>query len=219
MRREPEAIDVSQPAKVHPTALVEDGVVLGDGTAVWDSAHLRGPSTVGRDCIIGEKSYVAYGVRIGDRVKVNAFVYLCTGVTLEDGVMVSAGTVFTNDRYPRATTADLTELRPSDPDEDTTATLVGAGATIGARAVIGPGVDLGRFSMVAAGAVVTHDVADFHLVAGLPARTIGLVCRCGPPLLRVGPGEALGDHDELPCVACHRRYAVVGGRVKELDPT
>lgn len=210
---------MSQQAKVHPTALVEDGVVLGEGTAVWDSAHLRGPSTVGRDCIIGEKSYVAYGVRIGDRVKVNAFVYLCTGVTIEDGVMVSAGTVFTNDRYPRATTPDLTDLRPSDPDEDTTSTLVGAGATIGARAVIGPGVDLGRFSMVAAGAVVTHDVDDFHLVAGLPARTIGLVCRCGPPLLRVGPGEALGDPDELTCVACHRRYAVVGGRVKELDPT
>lgn len=204
-------------ARVHPTALVEDGVDLGEGTAVWDSAHLRGPSTVGSDCIIGEKTYVAYGVHIGDRVKVNAFAYLCTGVTLEDGVMVSAGTVFTNDRYPRATTPDLAELRSSDPDEDTLSTLVGAGATIGARAVIGPGVDLGQFSMVAAGAVVTHDVADFHLVAGLPARTVGIVCRCGPPLLRVGPGEALGDHEELTCGACGRRYAVTAGRVVERD--
>lgn len=210
---------MSPGATVHPTALIEDGVVLGEGTAVWDSAHLRGPSSVGRDCIIGEKSYVAYGVRIGDRVKLNAFVYVCTGITIEEGVMVSAGTVFTNDRYPRATSPDLTELRSSDPDEDTTSTLVGAGATIGARAVIGPGVDLGRFSMVAAGAVVTHDVADFHLVAGLPARTVGLVCRCGPPLVRVGPGEALGDHDELTCGSCGRRYAVTSGRVKELDPT
>ena len=206
-------------ARVHPSALVEDGVVLGSGTSVWDNAHLRAPCTIGRDCIIGEKSYVAYGVAIGDRVKVNAFVYLCTGVTLEDGVMVSAGTVFTNDRYPRATTADLSALRSSDPDEDTTSTSVGAGATIGARAVIGPGVDLGRFSMVAAGSVVTRDVSDFHLVAGLPARTIGVVCRCGPPVLRLAAGEALADHDELVCGACGRRYAVTGGRVKELDPT
>ena len=113
-------------ARVHPTALVEEGVSLGEGTAVWDHAHLRGPARVGRDCIIGEKTYVAYGVEIGDRVKVNAFVYLCTGVTLEDGVMVSAGTVFTNDRYPRATTPDLSALRPSDPDEDTTSTVVAA---------------------------------------------------------------------------------------------
>ena len=140
------------PARVHPTALVEDGVVLGEGTAVWDNAHLRGPSRIGADCIIGEKTYVAYGVEIGDRVKVNAFVYLCTGVTVEDAVMISAGTVFTNDRYPRAATPDLAELRSSDPDEDTTTTLVGAGATIGARAVIGPGVDIGRCAMVAAGA-------------------------------------------------------------------
>ncbi len=204
-------------ARVHPSALVEDGVVLGEGTAVWDNAHLRAPCRIGRDCIIGEKTYVAYGVEIGDRVKINAFAYLCTGVTVEDGVMISAGTVFTNDRYPRATTPDLAELRSSDPDEDTTATLVGAGATIGARAVIGPGVDIGRFAMVAAGAVVTHDVADFHLVAGLPAVTIGVVCRCGPPLLRIRPGEDLGDHEELTCAACGRRYSVTGGRVKELD--
>lgn len=203
--------------RVHPTALVEDGVVLGEGTAVWDSAHLRAPCRIGRDCIIGEKAYVAYGVAIGDRVKINAFAYLCTGVTVEDGVMISAGTVFTNDRYPRATTPDLAALRSSDPDDDTTATLVEAGATIGARAVIGPGVDIGRFAMVAAGAVVTHDVAAFHLVAGLPAVTIGIVCRCGPPLLRIRPGDDLGDHEELTCATCGRRYAVTGGRVKELD--
>lgn len=202
-------------ARVHPTALVEDGVVLGEGTVVWDNVHLRGPSRIGRDCIIGGKTYVAYGVEIGDRVKINAFVYLCTGITVEDGVMISAGTVFTNDRHPRATTPDLAELRSSEPDEDTTSTLVGAGATIGARAVIGPGVDLGRFSMVAAGSVVTRDVPDFHLVAGVPATTIGVVCRCGPPVLRVRAGDPLGDHDDLGCPGCGRRYAVIGERVKE----
>jgi len=205
-------------ARVHPTALVEEGVTLGAGTAVWDNAHLRGPATVGADCIIGEKTYVAYGVEIADRVKVNAFAYLCTGVTLEEGVMVSAGVVFTNDRYPRATTPDLAELRPSGPDDETTSTVVAAGATIGARAVIGPGVDIGRFAMVAAGAVVTRDVLDFHLVAGLPATTVGLVCRCGPPLLRVRAGEPVGDHDRLTCDACGRSYAVTAGRVEEVVP-
>src|SRR3954454_14733559 len=126
-------------ARVHPTALVEEGVALGDGTSVWDNVHIRGPGTViGVDCIIGEKTYIAYGVCIGDRVKINAFVYICTGVTIEDGVMISAGTTFTNDRYPRATTSDLAKLRPSEPDEHTLPTIVRAGTAIGARATIGP---------------------------------------------------------------------------------
>ncbi len=127
------------PARIHPTALVEAGVEIGEGTSVWDDVHVRGPgTTIGRDCIVGEKSYVAYGVTIGDRVKINAFVYVCTAVTIEDGVMLSAGTTFTNDRYPRATTPDLTELRPSDPDDDTLATVVRAGTTVGARAAHRP---------------------------------------------------------------------------------
>ena len=79
---------------VHGTALVEPGVVIGENTAVWDNVHIRGPARIGRDCIVGEKSYIAYDVAVGDRVKINAFVYICTGVTIEDGVMISAGTVF-----------------------------------------------------------------------------------------------------------------------------
>jgi acetyltransferase-like isoleucine patch superfamily enzyme len=201
-------------ARVHPTALVEDGVELGDGTAVWDNAHLRAPARVGSDCIIGEKTYVAYGVDIGDRVKINAFVYLCAGVTVEDGVMISAGTTFTNDRYPRATTPDLSALRPSDPDEDTLPTLVREGATIGARAVIGPGLEIGRFAMVGFGAVVTESIPDFHLAVGGPARSIGVVCRCGQPVQRGG----VIDVDDVECSACDLRYAVVGGTVKELTP-
>ena len=82
---------------------------------------------IGDDCIVGEKTYVAYGVPIGDRVKLNAFVYVCTGVTIETGVMVGAGTIFTNDRYPRATTPDLATLRPSEPDEHTLPTHGGGG--------------------------------------------------------------------------------------------
>jgi UDP-2-acetamido-3-amino-2,3-dideoxy-glucuronate N-acetyltransferase len=203
--------------RVHPTAIVEDGVEIGPGTSVWDNVHIRGPARLGADCVIGEKTYVAYGVVIGDRVKVNAFVYLCTGVTVEDGVMISAGTVFTNDRSPRATTPDLCSLRPSDPDEHTRPTLVREGATIGAGCVIGCDLVVGRWSMVGMGSVVTRSVPDFHLVVGQPARTVGCVCRCGQPVLRFDPGTA-PDAEEVACAACGLRYTVQKGEVIELDP-
>ena len=132
--------------RIHPTAIVEDGVEIGPGTSVWDNVHIRGPARVGDDCIVGEKTYIAYGVDIGDRVKINAFVYICTGVTIEDGVMISAGTMFTNDRFPRATMPDLSTLAPSEPDEHTLPTLVREGATIGAGCVIGCDLIIGRLA-------------------------------------------------------------------------
>ena len=155
---------------IHPTAMIEDGVVIGDGTSVWDNVHVRGPSRIGADCIVGEKTYIAYGVTIGDRVKINAFVYICNAVTIEDGVMISAGTIFTNDLFPRATTSDLRQLRTSAPDEHTLPTWVRAGATIGAGCVIGCDLEIGRFAMVGMGSVVTRSVPAFHLVVGHPAR-------------------------------------------------
>jgi UDP-2-acetamido-3-amino-2,3-dideoxy-glucuronate N-acetyltransferase len=203
-------------ARIHETALVEGGVVIGEGTSVWDSVHIRGPgTTIGQDCIIGEKSYVAYGVAIADRVKINAFVYICTGVTIEDGVMISAGTTFTNDRYPRATTPDLSKLRSSDPDEHTLPTIVRAGTTIGARATIGPGIELGRFSMIGMAAAVTRSVPDFHLVVGHPARTVAAVCRCGEPFLRAVDG-VLPDTADVECDHCGLRYSVTANRVLEI---
>lgn len=205
-------------ARLHPTALVEEGVVIGAGTSVWDGVHVRGPgTTIGADCIIGEKTHISYGVKIGDRVKINAFVYICTAITIEDGVMISAGTTFTNDRYPRATVPDLTTLRSSDQDEHTLATVVRAGTTIGARATIGPGLELGRFSMVGMAAVVTRSVPDFHLVVGHPARTVAAVCRCGEPFASAEAGE-LPATDDVACRACGRRYAVKAGEVIELAP-
>ena len=173
---------------------------------MWDNVRIRGPARIGSDCIIGEKTYIAYGVSIGDRVKINAFVYICTGVTIEDGVMLSAGTIFTNDRYPRATTPDLAHLRGSEPDDDTLETVVRAGTTIGAGAVIGPGIEIGRFAMVGMGSVVTAHVAPFSLVVGNPARSIGWVCRCG---------QRLPEGSEPDCAACGRRYRVTPGALEE----
>jgi UDP-2-acetamido-3-amino-2,3-dideoxy-glucuronate N-acetyltransferase len=201
---------------IHPTALVEKGVVLGEGTSVWDNVHLRGPSSIGRDCIIGEKTYIAYGVQIGDRVKINAFVYVCTAVTIEDGVMISAGVVFTNDRFPRATTADLQQLCDSGPGQQTLSTRVCEGATLGASSVIGNDLTIGRFAMIGMGSVVTRSVPNFYLVVGNPARAVGLVCRCGEPLQRFSAD--LGPTDTaLSCPACQRSYRIANGEVSESE--
>src|SRR5436309_9611647 len=158
-------------ARIHSTAIIEEEVSIGEGSSVWDNVHIRHGASIGEECIVGEKSYIAYDVRIGHRVKINAFVYICAAVTIEDGVMISAGTTFTNDRFPRATTPDLKHLRPSDPDESTLPTLVKAGATIGAGCVIGNDLVIGRFAMIGMGSVVTRSVPDFHLALGAPARS------------------------------------------------
>lgn len=203
--------------RIHPTAMVEEGVRIGRGSAVWDNVHIREDTEIGEECIIGGKSDIAYGVRIGNRVKINSSVYICHGVTIEDGVMISAGTVFTNDRYPRAATSDLRCLRSSGPDEQTLPTLVREGATVGARAVIGCDLVIGRFAMVGMGALVTRSVPDFHLALGHPARSAGCVCRCGRVLARFAT-ERPADTEELRCGDCGLRYAVRQGEVIELDP-
>ncbi len=200
--------------RVHPTAILEPGVVLGAGTAVWDNVHIRRDTALGDECIVGEKTHIAYGVRVGHRVKINSFVYICTAVTIEDGAMISAGTIFTNDRFPRATTPDLMALRTSDPDEHTLPTLVREGATIGAGCVIGNDLTIGRFAMVGMGSVVTKSVPDFHLVLGHPAKTAGAVCRCGRLLARFQ--EPAAEPRELPCDDCGRRYRLTGFAVEEL---
>ena len=200
---------------IHPTAIVEDDVAIGEGTSVWDTVHIRRGTRIGRDCIIGEKSYLAPGVIVGDRVKINAFVYICSEVTIEDGVMIAAGTIFTNDRFPRATTPDLQELRSSDIDEHTLPTYVRAGATIGAGAVIGCNLEIGRFAMVGMASVVTKSIPPFALVVGNPARIIGTVCRCGEPVAKFD-GEASAH--ETTCAVCGRAYAIEGTRVAELTP-
>lgn len=164
---------------IHPTAIIEEGVEIGQGTAIWDNVHIRRSTRIGEQCIIGEKTYIAYDVHIGNRVKINAFVYICTAVIIEDGAMISAGTIFTDDRFPRATTPDLKQLRPSEPDEHTRPTVVRAGATIGAGSTIGNDLVIGHFAMVGMGSLVTKSVPDFHLAIGQPATSVGYMCRAG----------------------------------------
>jgi acetyltransferase-like isoleucine patch superfamily enzyme len=202
--------------KIHPTALIEEGVQIGEGSSIWDNVHIRHGASLGEECIVGGKSLIAYDVEIGNRVKINSMVYICNAVTIEDGVMISAGTYFTNDRFPRATTTDLRELRSSEPDEETLPTLVKEGATIGAGCVIGNDLSIGRFAMVGMGSLVTKDVDDFHLVIGHPARPYGCVCRCGHPLLRFD--EMKEAEVEVSCSACGLPYRIVEQQVEDLDP-
>jgi UDP-2-acetamido-3-amino-2,3-dideoxy-glucuronate N-acetyltransferase len=200
---------MSEAVRIHPTAIVEDGVVIGAGTSIWDNVHVRGPATIGRDCIVGEKTYIAYGVRIGDYVKVNAQAYICTGVTIEERVFVAAGVVFTNDRFPRAFADGHDGLAPSEPNEDTLETVVRTGATIGARAVIGPGIEIGSYAMIGMGAIVAADVPPHALVFGAPARVRGWVCVCGTPVVRGDDADAAVPQTHA-CERCGRRYQFVG---------
>ena len=205
------AIDPS--ARIHPTAEVEAGAVVGPRSMVWAQVHLRDGAQVGADCIIGEKTYLAGDVVVAGLCKINAMAYLCAGVTLERGVMVAAGVIFTNDRYPRATTPDLAALLPSEVGDDTLATTVREGATIGAGSVVGCGLTIGRFALAGMGSVITRTVPDHHLVVGNPARSIAAVCRCGEVVRRFAPG-ARTDGDAT-CPACNRRYTIAGTAVTE----
>ncbi|MDZ4848671.1 MAG: acyltransferase [Pirellulaceae bacterium] len=201
--------------RIHPTAIVEDNVELGDGTSVWDNAHIRHGTRLGEECIVGGKTYIAYDVRIGNRCKINASVYICTAVTIEDGVMISAGTVFTNDRFPRAASPDLSQLRTSEPDEATEATLVKCGATVGAGCIVGSNLAIGRWAMIGMGSVVTKSVPDFHLALGTPARSIGAVCRCGQ-LLGIFREDQPSTEGYV-CAECSRRYQRVDTTITEIS--
>jgi hypothetical protein len=130
--------------------------------------------------------------------------------------MISAHTVFTNDRFPRAGNHDLTGLETSDPTNETLRTRVCRGVTIGANATIGPGITLGEFAMIGMGAVVTKDVPPFALVVGNPARQAGWVCVCGQPLLRGGGAKPAAPID-LRCDHCRRSFVLDGSGIKALE--
>jgi len=182
---------------IHSTAIVSPQAHVGEGTKIWHQAQVREGATLGRNCILGKGAYIDSNVTVGDNVKIQNGASVYHGVTLEDGVFAGPGVVLTNDKFPRAINPDGT--LKSDDDWEVSPTLVRRGASLGAGAVILPGVTIGQFAMVAAGAVVTRDVPDYGLVMGNPARLRGFVCTCGR---RLQEEEKLDGGVRMCCPVC-----------------
>ena len=180
------------PARIHPTAEVADSAEIGRGTSIWNQAQVREGARIGADCVIGKNVYVDAGVSIGDRVKVQNNASIYRGVTLEDGVFIGPHVSFTNDRLPRAVNDDGSPRTGA--DWEVQRTRVREGASVGAAAVVLPGLTIGRWAMIGAGSVVTRDVADHEVVLGNPARRRGTACRCGQALADGPDGEPFVGH-------------------------
>ncbi|MBL7783875.1 MAG: N-acetyltransferase [Saprospiraceae bacterium] len=165
----------------HPTAVIDEGCQIGEGSKIWHFCHVMPQSTIGERCILGQNVVVSPNVTLGNNVKVQNNVSIYTGVICEDDTFLGPSVVFTNVINPRSFIERKNEFRT---------TLVKKGASIGANATIICGVTLGAYSMVGAGAVVTKDVPDFGLVVGNPARLTGWVSRFGHRLHFDAEGQA-----------------------------
>ncbi len=171
---------------IAPTADVDARATIGAGSRIWHLAQIREDAIVGRVCNIGRGAYVGPGVVVGDNVKLQNYALVYEPAQLGDGVFIGPAAVLTNDEYPRAVTPDG-RLKDGH-DWTAVGVVIGEGAAIGARAVCVAPVTVGRWALVAAGAVVTKEVPDFALVVGVPARRVGWVGRAGHPLTAKGDG-------------------------------
>jgi UDP-2-acetamido-3-amino-2,3-dideoxy-glucuronate N-acetyltransferase len=176
---------------IHPTAIVDEGAQIGDGSRIWHWVHVCGKARIGRGCSLGQNVFVGNDVVIGNNVKIQNNVSVYDAVRLEDDVFCGPSMVFTNVYNPRSVITRKDEYRE---------TFVRKGATLGANCTIVCGATVGRHAFVAAGAVVNRDVAPFALVAGVPAKRIGWMCLCGTQL----PKKA----GSVTCETCGRAYDI-----------
>lgn len=187
----------------HPSAIVDEGAEIGDGSRVWHFVHVCAGARIGRGVSLGQNVFVGNRVTIGDRCKIQNNVSVYDGVTLEEGVFCGPSMVFTNVYNPRSLIERKDEYRP---------TLVRKGATLGANCTVVCGTTIGEYAFVAAAAVVTRDVKAYALMAGVPARHIGWMSRHGEriDLPLAGSGEAA-------CAATGTRYRLEDGQLSCLD--
>jgi UDP-2-acetamido-3-amino-2,3-dideoxy-glucuronate N-acetyltransferase len=188
---------------VHESSYVDEPCEIGEGTKIWHFSHVMAGARIGRRCNIGQNVVVSPDVRIGDNVKIQNNVSLYTGVELEDDVFCGPSMVFTNVTNPRSHVSRKDEYR---------ATLVKRGASIGANATVVCGHTIGRYAFIGAGAVVTHDVADYAMVVGNPGRIVGWMCRCGIKLQLSREAHA---NERATCSACGASYLTQGGSITE----
>jgi UDP-2-acetamido-3-amino-2,3-dideoxy-glucuronate N-acetyltransferase len=175
---------------VHESSYVDQPCQIGEGTKIWHFAHVMANSVIGPRCNIGQNVVVSPGVRVGEGCKIQNNVSLYTGVILEDFVFCGPSMVFTNVVNPRSEVVRRDEYKT---------TLVRRGASIGANATILCGTTIGTYAFVGAGSVVTHDVPDYAIVTGNPARRSGWMCRCGVKLRVEGAA--------VQCATCGTPYA------------
>jgi UDP-2-acetamido-3-amino-2,3-dideoxy-glucuronate N-acetyltransferase len=173
--------------QVHPTAIVDEGASIGDGTRIWHWVHVSGKAVIGSGCSLGQNVYVGNRVRIGNNVKIQNNVSVYDNVTLEDDVFCGPSMVFTNVYNPRSAVSRKDEYRD---------TLVKRGATLGANCTIVCGVVIGEYAFIGAGTVINRNVPAFALMVGVPGRQVGWMSRHGERLqLPVsGSGEATCPH-------------------------
>lgn len=186
---------------IHPSSIVDEGVTIGGGTKIWHFCHIMSGAYIGEECSIGQNVVISPDVRLGDRCRVQNNVSLYTGVICEEEVFLGPSCVFTNVVNPRAAVSRKHEFRT---------TLVKRGATIGANATIVCGRTIGRYAFVGAGSVVTHDIPDYALVVGNPARQIGWMSEVGERLYFDASGFAR-------CPSSKQQYRLLNGCVSRLD--
>lgn len=193
--------------RIVDSADVAETAVIGDGSSVWHLAQIREGAVLGANCVVGRGAYIGTGVVLGAGCKVQNYALVYEPAELEAGVFIGPAAVLTNDEYPRAVNPDLTPK--SAHDWTPVGVTIREGASIGARAVCIAPVIVGRWATVAAGAVVTRDVPDYALVAGVPARRLRWVGEAGVPL------EDAGD-SHWRCPATGKMYEEADGA---LTPT
>lgn len=173
--------------QAHPSAIIDEGAVIGEGSRVWHFVHVCAAAVIGRGCSLGQNVFVGNRVRIGNNVKIQNNVSVYDNVVLEDDVFCGPSMVFTNVYNPRSAVSRKDEYRD---------TLVKQGVTLGANCTIVCGVTIGEYAFVGAGAVVNRDVKPFALMLGVPAKQAGWMSRFGErlPLPVAGSGEAVCPH-------------------------
>ena len=193
-------------SRIVDSAEVDPSASIGDGSSIWHLVQIRDGVKLGKNCIVGRGAYIGSGVTIGDNCKVQNYALVYEPAKIGNGVFIGPAAVLTNDEFPRAVNPDGTLKSGS--DWNAVGVEIGDGASIGARAVCIAPVKIGAWSLVAAGAVVTKDVPDFALMAGVPAKRLGWVGRAGRPL------ENIGDN-RFRCPQTGATYKQVGETLKE----